>query len=267
MALLYSKNPCLDFSRFADGKKLFCAKTPYSRKQMIFWLRLFIMILIIVLMKTIPVALLVRVSCSEKQTTDRQKSELLAYAHSKGFSVVEVVEEMISGRASVNDRAGLKRIEELAESGAIKKVLVHEVSRIARSNSILHRFVENLEAHSCSLYWHSQAIETLLPNGKRNPAASIMLSLLSEMAVAEVELLRERIKSGLAQAIRSGVILGRPKGSTISKDEMLSKHSDIVRLLKKGQSIRHASKISGKGTSTVQRVKIILDQEQVALAA
>ena len=145
--------------------------------------------------------------------------------------------------------------------------MVHEVSRIARSNSILHRFVENLEAHSCSLYWHSQAIETLLPNGKRNPAASIMLSLLSEMAVAEVELLRERINSGLAQARRKGVVLGRPTGTKMSSDSILSRHADVVRLLKKGQSIRNAGKISGKGFSTVQRVKKILDQHQVALAS
>ncbi len=214
----------------------------------------------------IPVALFLRVS-TDKQTTDRQKAELLAYADSKGFLVVEVVEEMISGRASANDRMGLKRIEDLAEIGAIKKVLVHEVSRVARTNSTLHRFVENLEAHGCSLYWHSQSIETLLPNGKRNPAASIMLSLLAEMARNEVEVLRERIKSGLAQAIRTGVVLGRPKGTTISNDEMLCKHSDIVRLLKQGQSIRHASKITGKGTSTVQRVKTILNQRQIALAA
>jgi hypothetical protein len=67
-------------------------------------------------MKTTPVAILVRVS-TDKQTTDRQKSELLAYADSKGFSVVEVVEETVSGRASTLDRTGLKRIEELAEEG------------------------------------------------------------------------------------------------------------------------------------------------------
>ena len=42
-----------------------------------------------------------------------------------------------------------------------------------------------------------------------------------------------------------------------------SKHADIVRLLKQGQSIRHAGKITGKGFSTVQRVKKILDQQQV----
>ena len=217
-------------------------------------------------MKTTPVAILVRVS-TDKQTTDRQKTELLAYADSKGFSVVEVVEETVSGRASTLDRTGLKRIEELAEEGKIKKVLVHEVSRVARTNSTLHRFVEHLEEHGVSLYWHSQSIETLLANGKRNPAASIMLSLLAEMARNEVEVLRERIKSGLAQAVRSGAVLGRRKGSTMSNEEMLSKHSDIVRLLKQGHSIRHAGKITGKGFSTVQRVKKILDQQQVALAA
>jgi DNA invertase Pin-like site-specific DNA recombinase len=217
-------------------------------------------------MNPTPVAILVRVSC-DKSSTDRQKSELLAYAHSKDFSVVEVVEETISGRASALDRTGLKRIQELAEARKIKKVLVHEVSRVARTNSTLHRFVEHLEEHGVSLYWHSQAIETLLASGKRNPAASIMLSLLAEMARNEVEVLRERINSGIAEARRKGVVLGRPKGSTISNEEILSKHSDIVRLLKQGQSIRHASKISGKGTSTVQRVKIILDKGQVALPA
>lgn len=213
-----------------------------------------------------PVAILVRVSTS-LQNSDRQKSELLAYAENKGFKVVEVVEETISGRASANDRTGLKRVEELVESGSIKKVLVHEVSRIARTNSILHRFIENLEAHGCSLYWHSQSIETLLPSGKRNPAASLMISLLADLARNEVEVLRERINSGLAEARRKGVILGRPTGSKMSSESLLSRHSDIVRLLKQGHSIRHAGKISGKGFSTVQRVKKILDQQQVALAA
>lgn len=217
-------------------------------------------------MKTTPVAILVRVS-TDKQTTDRQKAELLAYADSKGFSVVEVVEETISGRASKLDRTGLQRIEELAEAGKIKKVLVHEVSRVARTNSTLHRFVEHLEERGVSLYWHSQSIETLLPNGRRNPAASIMLSLLAEMARNEVEVLRERINSGLAQARRKGVVLGRPKGSSMTNDAVLSKHADLVRLPKQGQSIRNAGKISGKGFSTVQRVKKILDQRQIALAA
>ena len=213
-----------------------------------------------------PVAILVRVS-TNLQNSDRQKSELLAYAETKGFKVVEVVEETISGRASANDRTGLKRVEELVEAGAIKKVLVHEVSRIARRNSILHRFIEHLEFHGVSLYWHSQSIETLLPSGKRNPAASLMISLLADLARNEVEVLRERINSGLAEARRKGVVLGRPMGTTMSSESILNRHADIVRLLKQGHSVRHAGKITGKGFSTVQRVKKILDQRDLAKAA
>ena len=205
----------------------------------------------------IPVVILVRVS-TVKQETARQISELQAYADSKGFHVVEICRETISGRADDSEREGLRRVEELARAGAIKKVLVHEISRLARKNSVTHRFVETLEEFGVSLYWHAQGIETLLSNGKRNPAAGIMLALLSEIARSEVETLRERINSGLAEARRKGVTLGRPKGSTLSRAVFLEAHKDIVRRLKEGQSVRNAAKITGKGGSTVQRVKAAL---------
>src|SRR5438552_12257970 len=205
----------------------------------------------------IPVAILVRVSTA-KQETARQISELRQYADGKGYEVLEVCEETISGSAQEDQRHGLRRAELLARDGKIKKVLVHEISRIARRNSVAHRFVETLEDCNVSLYWHAQSIETLLPNGKRNPAAGIMLALLSEMARNESETLRERIKSGLALARNRGVVLGRRKGTTLSREQFLQKHRDIVRRLKAGQSVRNAAKITAKGISTVQRVKAAL---------
>jgi DNA invertase Pin-like site-specific DNA recombinase len=201
-----------------------------------------------------PVAILVRISTA-KQETDRQISELRAYADAKGYEVVEVCEETISGRADADDRHGLRRAEELARTGAVKKILVHEVSRLGRKCSVTHKFVETLEECGVSLYWHAQGIETLLANGKRNPAAGIMLALLAEIARSEVETLRERINSGLAEARRKGVKLGRPEGTTLPMDVFLQKHKEVVRLLKAGQSVRNAAKIAGKGISTVQRVK------------
>lgn len=206
---------------------------------------------------TIPVVILVRVSTS-KQETDRQVSELRTYADAKGYDVIEVCEETISGRADEDDRHGLKRVEHLAATGEIRKVLVHEVSRLARKNSVTHRFVERLEDYGVSLYWHAQGLETLLPNGKRNPAAGIMLALLAEMARAEVDTLRERINSGLAEARRKGVKLGRPVGSTLDRDTFLEKHRDIQRWLRAGQSVRVTAKVTGKGASTVQRVKLVM---------
>lgn len=204
--------------------------------------------------KLTPVAILVRVS-TNKQETDRQVSDLTAYAEKKGYQVVEVCEETISGRAHESERTGLHRIEELAAAGRVRKVLVHEVSRLARRNSIVHRFVENLEERGVSLYWHAQGVETLLENGKRNPAASIMLALLAEMARNEVETLTARIKSGLAEARRKGRKLGRPQGTGMAEEQFLAKHKDILRQLRAGQSVRNTAKITGKGMSTVQRVK------------
>ena len=202
-----------------------------------------------------PVAILVRVS-TIKQETARQVSELRTYAQAKKYNVVAVCHETISGTADNGERHGLRRAEQLAGEGKIKKVLVHEISRLARRNSVTHQFVETLEDYGVSLYWHAQGIETLLPNGKRNPAAGIMLALLAEMARSETETLRERINSGLAEARRNGVKLGRPTGTTLARDQFLRKHKDVVRLLRTDHSIRNTAKIVGKGISTVQRVKL-----------
>lgn len=147
-----------------------------------------------------PVAILVRVSTT-KQETDRQVSELSAHAAAKGYEIVEICREQVSGMADESERPGMQRAEELARAGTVRKILVHEVSRLARRNSIAHAFIEMLEELGVSLYWHQQGIETLLPNGKRNPAAGIMFALLAEMARAERDTLSERIKSGHSRPI------------------------------------------------------------------
>jgi DNA invertase Pin-like site-specific DNA recombinase len=181
-----------------------------------------------------------------------------------GFRIVAVLREKISGTADQNDREGLNEALELARTGKIKKVLVHEVSRIARRNSIAHKFVESLEDYGVSLYWAAQSIETLLPSGRRNPAAGIMLALMAEMARNELEVLKMRVRSGIDEARRKGVTLGRPTGST---ENLLEKHKDIVKLLRSGQSVRNTAKIAAKAVSTVQRVKKAWLSERNLVAA
>jgi DNA invertase Pin-like site-specific DNA recombinase len=73
-----------------------------------------------------------------------------------------------------------------------------------------------------------------MSNGKRNPAASIMLALSAEMAHNEVETLSSRSKSGLEEARRKGRQLGRPYRSGLKQSELLAKHRDVIRLLKAG---------------------------------
>jgi DNA invertase Pin-like site-specific DNA recombinase len=206
-----------------------------------------------------PVAILLRVS-TLKQETGRQEAELRAVAVQRGWQVVEVVEEKVSGAADEAKRSGLARVLELATAGYIEKVLVHEVSRLGRLNSVVHHFVERLERECVSVYWHAQGIETLLANGKRNPAAGVMLALLAEMARAERETLRERIVSGLEQAKRKGVKLGRRPGGMTPK-KFLSKHADVVKRLGQGHDVGAVAVLTGKGYGTCHRVKCALKQQ------
>jgi DNA invertase Pin-like site-specific DNA recombinase len=211
----------------------------------------------------ITVAILVRVS-SRKQETTRQVSELSAYAIQRDYKVAEVCEETVSGAASEDAREGLNRALELAGSGQIKKVLVHEVSRIARRNSVAHHFLEQLDELGVSLYWHAQGIETLLPSGKRNPAASIMFSLLAEMARAEREQFKERVESGMKEAAKQGRFPGRPKGSIQSPEDLLEKYPAVVRQLNADQSIRNTAAICKVSKGTVEKVKRTLAENVLA---
>jgi DNA invertase Pin-like site-specific DNA recombinase len=212
----------------------------------------------------VPVAILVRVS-TQRQTTERQIHELRALADARGWQVIEVVEECgLSGAAKESDRHGLARVEELAASCAIRKVLVHEVSRVGRRPAVVHGFVERLLDLKVSLYWHSQRVETMLESGRRNPAAGMMLAVLAEMALAERETLRERVMSGLDAARRAGKVLGRPVGTVMPKEQLLTRHADVVRLLRAGKSLRDVAARTGKGTSTVKRVKVLMRAGAVA---
>ena len=202
-----------------------------------------------------PVAILVRVS-TQKQETDRQIHELTEICNQNNWQSVEVIREQVSGASTL--RPGLDRAIELARTKQVRKVVVHEVSRVARKNSTAHKFIEDLADLGVSLYWHSQRIETLLPDGRRNPAAAIMFSLLAEMARNERETMRERVMSGLAEARRKGKTLGRPVGSTYTPTQLIDRYPTLTRRLKEGHSIRHAATLAEVSKDTATRVRAAL---------
>ena len=206
---------------------------------------------------TTPVALFVRVS-TNRQETDRQITELRKFSESRNWEVVEVVEEAgVSG--SSHDRPGLDRLMELARDKKIRKIVVHEISRLGRRNSVAHKFLEDVTELGVSIFWLSQQVDTLLENGKRNPMAMLMFAFLAENARAEKELMVERVRSGMAEARRKGTHLGRRKGTTESDDVILEKHPDVVRRLKEGQSVRNTAKLTGKSPVTVLKVRRIVE--------
>jgi DNA invertase Pin-like site-specific DNA recombinase len=199
-------------------------------------------------------AIVVRVS-TQKQETDRQISDLREVANRRGFEIVEICKEIISGASDADERLGLHRVLELAASGEIGHVLTTEVSRLARKNSVCHKFLEDLTELGVNLYWHTQGIDTLLANGKVSPSARIMFALMAEKARADLDELSDRIKSGLAEAKRKGRRLGRPCGSGMTNKQFLAKHKDVVKRLKEGLSVRVTAAATGKSPFTVQKVR------------
>lgn len=62
-------------------------------------------------------------------------------------------------------------------------------------------------------------------------------------------------KRGIELTQRENGKFGRPKGTTMSTDSFLIKHADIVTCIELGRSINQAAQYTGKGRSTVKRVK------------
>jgi DNA invertase Pin-like site-specific DNA recombinase len=190
------------------------------------------------------------------QNYQRQISDLKAIATSKGWEVVEIVTEKISGVKS--KRGGIDKVLQLAEEASFNKLLVTEISRLGRSTLQVLQIVETLTQLGISVYLGNYGVETIQPNGKRNPMISMLISILSEFSSMERENLIDRTRSGLAHAKRNGTVLGRPYGSKKSREQLLAENPKVVKLLKAKRSIREIAKLADRSVNTVLKVKRVM---------
>ncbi|PRY10302.1 DNA invertase Pin-like site-specific DNA recombinase [Pontibacter ummariensis] len=200
------------------------------------------------------VAIYVRVS-KEQQSYTRQVKELTAYSKSRGYKVAKVIAEKISGARNNKDRGGIQELVEMVRQQEVSKVLVSEVSRLGRKTSEVLQVLEELTEQGVSVYVQNFNMETLNPDGSRNPIAQFLFTILAEFARMERESLIQRINSGLAEAKRKGIRLGRKPGSVVPPAKSLAKYKDVVQLLQEGKTIREAAAICKVGTATVLKVK------------
>lgn len=82
-----------------------------------------------------------------------------------------------------------------------------------------------------------------------------MIATLSTCAQLERDNISFRLNSGRKHYVAKGGKLGRKPGSVKSREKKKDEYREVINLLKKGYSIRDVAKLSGKGISTVQRVK------------
>lgn len=92
-------------------------------------------------------------------------------------------------------------------------------------------------------------------DGSVNPVASILVTVLSEVASIERTNIQYRLNSGLKVYVENGGKVGRKMGSVKSRAQKMSENKDAINCLRKGYSIRDTAKLCNIGASTVQRIK------------
>ena len=88
--------------------------------------------------------------------------------------------------------------------------------------------------------------------------APIIIATLSTCAQLERDNTSFRLQSGRKRYIEKGGKLGRKVGSVKTEEQMKAEYREVINLLRKGYSIRDVAKLSGKGVSTIQRVKRLI---------
>lgn len=194
-------------------------------------------------------------STNDRQDTSRQIEDLKRFATSQDIEVVSIFEEHISGAKKLEERQVLTTCLEYCRKKSVNYLLLSELSRLGRSTLQVLRSLDILHEAKVSVYIQNLGLYTLQPNGDVNPIASIMVTVLAEMANIERSNIQYRLNSGRANYIAKGGKLGRKVGAIKTEDKKKEEYKDTIALLKKGYSVRNIAKLQGVGISTVQRIK------------
>src|ERR1700674_2919205 len=166
------------------------------------------------------VAIYGRVSTAE-QNAAMQIEELRAYCGRRQW---EIVEEFIGAgvSGSKESRPALNRLLADAKRRRFDTVLVYRYDRFARSLRQLVNALSEFDAlgiHFVSLH---EGVDTSTPNGR------LVFGIFASIAEFERELIRSRVRSGIAAARARGKRIGRPR--------LLATDSQVAALLAQGHS-------------------------------
>ena len=194
-------------------------------------------------------------SVGDRQSTERQVKDLSDYALYKQLEVRKVFEEHISGAKKNEERPVLCQTLEYCKQNGISTLLVSELSRMGRNAFEVLASVKELLDCGINLYIQKEQFNLLGEDGKPSLFAPIMLATLSTCAQLERDNITFRLQSGRKQYVAKGGRLGRKPGSVKTVEQKKEEYREAIMLLKKGYSIRDVAKLTGKGISTIQRVK------------
>ena len=207
------------------------------------------------------VVILARVS-TDKQEYERQINELTEYCRKMNWQVEKVFANKISGAVKNEEREEIIELIEYVKSNDICRVVCLEISRVGRNTLEALKIIQTLNENGVSLYVKNYNLETLDSNGKVNPVASLICTILLEVASMERLTIKERMASGRKQYIercrRDGVKMGRPSTYRKSDDEYRKQYQRELSLIRKGLSLANISAITGTSINTIRKIKSVL---------
>jgi DNA invertase Pin-like site-specific DNA recombinase len=196
---------------------------------------------------------------THSQDNQRQINELTEFSNNRNWDVVKVFEEKISGITKNEERPVLLDMISFIQKNNIDKVLCWELSRLGRNIVEVLQTIEILNKNRISLFIKNYNLETLDENKEVLPLSQFLFQVLSSVNMMERVQIRLRIKSGYDNYRKCGGTVGRKKGFKKSNDDLLKQHSDVIKYLKQGQSVRNTMKLTDKSSGTIQKVKKLLD--------
>ena len=179
------------------------------------------------------VAVYARVSTHDQQTLGLQVEAMTAYIRERGWKVTKQIKDIGSG---VKERCGRELLLKAARRREIDVVIVWRLDRWGRSVADLMTTLRELDGLGVGFISLTEALDLTTPTGR---AMAGMLAIFAEF---EREILRERVRAGIAQARKEGRPHGRPRTAALKREEVVRlkveglSHSEIARRLEIGRT-------------------------------
>lgn len=148
------------------------------------------------------VAVYVRTSTAD-QNTALQKDELQTFCQARGWIIVEVFEDKMTGTHA--NRPEFQRLLRLARQRKIDVLACWKLDRAFRSLKDMVNVLQELTELGVEFISMKDQIDLTTTTGR------LLAHLLGAFAEFEAALCRERVRAGLDAARRRGKKLGRPK--------------------------------------------------------
>ncbi len=199
---------------------------------------------------------LARVS-TPAQDYQRQVTELQEYCDRVGWEVSRVFANKVSGTKALTERSEIVDMVEYIKNNDVKRVVCLEISRLGRNTLEALKVINYLNEHRVSLYVKNYNLETLV-DGKVNPVASLICTILLEIGSLERQSIIERTSSGrnqyIAKCREQGIKMGRPSSYRKSDEAYKDQYAKEISLLRKGISLRNVQAITGTAVGTLRKL-------------